>query len=137
MRPNNNNRPARVKPIQKLIPLVVTGKNQHGYDYDAQSAKDIVAELQSNGTFEKLSVMATIAKKTLFNKEDARGYVDVARIQGYNVETGEVDLLFFGKNTEHANNMDNMVVVPRVRCGRDTTEVATIMSFEIVPEMDA
>jgi len=139
MRPNNNrdSKPARVKPITKTLPFVVTGQDQWGNEYDAESAKAIVAELQTNGTFVKLAVMATIAKKVLFNKEDARGVADVARIQSYNVETGEVDLLFFGRNTEHAAKMDDMVVVPRVRCGYKTTEVASIMSFEIVPQMEA
>ena len=137
MKPNNNNKPARVKPIVKTLPFVASGKDQHGYDYDAESATAIVAVLQNNGTFEKLSVMAIIAKKTVFNKVDARGTMSVARVQYYNTETGEVDLLFFGKNTELANNMDDMVVVPRVRLGRDTDKVATILSFEIVPTMEA
>lgn len=134
---NNNSKPARVKPVTKTLPFVVTGKDQWGKDYSAESANAIVAELQSNGTFEKLAVMATIAKKVLFNKEDARGVADVARIQSYNVETGEFDLLFFGRNTEHAAKMDDMVVVPRVRCGYNTDEVVSIMSFEIVPQMEA
>ena len=134
---NNNNKPARIKPVLKTLPFIVSGKDQNGNDYDADSALNIVADLQDNAVFEKLSVMATIAKKTILNKEDARGVMSVARVQAYNVDKGEVDLLFFGKNAEHASIVDDMVVVPRVRLGRDTDEVVTILAFEIVNAMEA
>lgn len=135
MNPKNTNK--RVKPITKTLPLVVSGKDQNGYDYDADSALDIVADLQSSDVFEKLSVMATIAKSVVLNKEDARGVMNVARITSYNPETKEMDLLFFGKNTETAPKVEDMVIVPRVRLGRDTDKVATVLSFEIVNAMEA
>lgn len=135
MNPKNTNK--RVKPVTKTLPLVVTGKDQNGYDYDADSALDIVADLQSSDVFEKLSVMATIAKSVVLNKEDVRGVMNVARITSYNPETKEMDLLFFGKNTETAPKVEDMVVVPRVRLGRDTDKVATVLSFEIVNAMEA
>ena len=137
MKPNNNNKPARIKPVLKTLPFIVSGKDQYGNDYNADSALDIVTNLQDNNVFEKLSVMANIAKKIALGKEDARGVMSVARIQAYTVDNGEVDLLFFGKNAEFANVVDNMVVVPRVRLGRDTDDVATILAFEIVNAMDA
>lgn len=136
MKPNNNNN-KRVKPITKTLALVASGKDQNGYDYDANSALEIVADLQENAVFDKLSIMATMAKSVVLNKEDARGVMNVARVTGYNAETREIDLLFFGKNTELASKVDPMVVVPRVRLGRDTDKVATILSFEIVDAMDA
>lgn len=135
MNPKNTNK--RVKPVTKTLPLVVSGKDQNGYDYDADSALDIVADLQSSDVFEKLSVMATIAKSVVLNKEDARGVMNVARITSYNPETKEMDLLFFGKNTETAPKVEDMVIVPRVRLGRDTDKVATVLSFEIVNAMEA
>ena len=135
MNPKNNNK--RVKPVTKTLPLVVSGKDQNGYDYDADSALDIVADLQSSDVFEKLSVMATIAKSVVLNKDEVRGVMNVARITSYNPETKEMDLLFFGKNTETAAKVDDMVIVPRVRLGRDTDKVATILSFEIVNAMEA
>ena len=135
MNPKNTNK--RVKPITKTLPLVVSGQDQNGYDYDADSALDIVADLQSSDVFEKLSVMATIAKSVVLNKEDARGVMNVARITSYNPETKEMDLLFFGKNTETAPKVEDMVIVPRVRLGRDTDKVATVLSFEIVNAMEA
>lgn len=136
MKPNNNNN-KRVKPITKTLALVASGKDQNGYDYDANSALEIVADLQENAVFDKLSIMVTMAKSVVLNKEDARGVMNVARVTGYNAETREIDLLFFGKNTELASKVDPMVVVPRVRLGRDTDKVATILSFEIVDAMDA
>ena len=135
MNPKNTNK--RVKPVTKTLPLVVSGKDQNGYDYDTDSALDIVADLQSSDVFEKLSVMATIAKSVVLNKEDARGVMNVARITSYNPETKEMDLLFFGKNTETAPKVEDMVIVPRVRLGRDTDKVATVLSFEIVNAMEA
>lgn len=138
MKPNhNNNKPARIKPVLKTLPFIVSGKDQNGNDYDADSALNIVTDLQDNAVFEKLSVMATIAKKVALGKEDARGVMSIARVQAYNVDKGEVDLLFFGKNAELANAVDDMVVVPRVRLGRNTDEVATILAFEIVNAMEA
>lgn len=135
MNPKNTNK--RVKPVTKTLPLVVTGKDQNGYDYDADSALEIVANLQTADVFEKLSVMATLAKSVVLNKEDARGVMNVARITSYNAETKEMDLLFFGKNIENASKVEDMVVVPRVRLGRDTDKVSTILSFEIVNAMEA
>ena len=138
MKPNNNtNKPARIKPILKTLPFIVSGKDQKGNDYDADSALNIVTDLQDNAVFEKLSVMATIAKKIALGKEDARGVMSIARVQAYNADKGEVDLLFFGKNAELADVVNEMVVVPRVRMGRDTDEVATILAFEIVNAMEA
>ena len=134
MTPKNNK---RVKPITKTLPLVVSGKDQNGYDYDAGSALDIVADLQASDVFEKLSIMATVAKSLVLNKEDIRGVMNIARITSYNAETKEMDLLFFGKNTETAAKVDDMVVVPRIRLGRNTDKVSTILSFEIVNAMEA
>lgn len=138
MKPNNNaNKPARMKPVHKILPFIVTGKDQNGNDYDATSANTIVADLQTAGVFNKLSVMATIAKKYVLNKEDVRGVMNIARVQSYNAESGEIDLLFFGKNVEHAETISDMVVVPRVRTERDSDKVTTILAFEIVNAMEA
>ena len=134
---NNSNKPARVKPIVKSLPFIVSGKDQNGNDYDAISATNIVADLQANNVFEQLSIMATISKKVIFNKEDARGVMNIARVQSYNTETGDIDLLFFGRNTEYANTVDGMAVVPRVRTERDSDKVTTILAFEIVNMMEA
>lgn len=131
-----SNKPARTKPVVKALPFIVTGKDQHGNDYDANSALALVADLQEAGTFDKLSIMAIVGKKYILNKEDAHGTMSIARVQSYNAESGNVDLLFFGKNTEYANAVENMAVVPRVRTDRDS-KVTTILAFEIVNMMEA
>ena len=133
----NNNKPARTKPVQMNMPFIVTGKDQYGNDYDADSVNELIADIQSTGTFDKLSIMATVAKKVVLNKEDARGVMSVARIQSYNPENGEIDLLFFGKNAEYADKCSGMAVVPRVRCDRDSKKVTTILAFEIINMMEA
>ena len=130
---NNNNKPVRTKPVQMNLPFIVTGKDQHGNSY----VNTLIEDLQSAGTFDKLSVMATVAKKVVLNKEDARGVMSVARVQSYNAENGEIDLLFFGKNAEYATACSGMAVVPRVRYERDSKKVTTIIAFEIVDMMEA
>lgn len=140
MKTNNekkSNKPARTKPVHKVLPLVITGTDQNGNVYDADSALAIVADLQNAGVFDKLSIMATVGKDLILNKEDARGIMSVARVQSYNAESGEVDLLFFGKNTEYAAVVNDMAVVPRVRTERDSKKVTTILAFEIVNMMEA
>lgn len=133
-RPNNvNNRP---KPVTKTLPIVVTGKDKNGNDYDAESCSRIINELQDAGCFDKLSVNACIAKSLVINAE-AKGTLAIARILKVDKETGDVDLLFFGKNAESAELVNDMVIVPRIRTARNSTEVTTITNFEIVPAMEA
>lgn len=135
MKSNNNKKakPEFAKPVTKTLDFVVIGYDQNGNEYDADSAKDLVADLQASGTFDKLSVMATISRSTVLNKEDAHGVMSIARVMKYNKEAGSIDLLFFGKNATYANNItDNMVVVPRVRLDRETNKAVTILGFEII-----
>ena len=125
------------KPVTTTIPFVVTGKDQRGNEYNANSATALVEELCNDGVFTKLSVMATMTKANLFGKDDAKGNVNLARVMDYNSETGDISLLFFGKNVDHAERMENMVVVPRVMTDRETSNVTCITGFEVVPAMEA
>ena len=125
------------KPVTTTIPFVVTGNDQYGNEYNADTATALVEELRDNGVFYKLSVMATMTKANLFGKEDAKGNINLARVMDYDSETGDISLLFFGKNVDHAERMENMVVVPRVMIARDTTDVTCITGFEVVPAMEA
>lgn len=125
------------KPVTTTIPFVVTGNDQYGNEYNADTATALVEELRDNGVFSKLSVMATMTKANLFGKEDAKGNINLARVMDYDSETGDISLLFFGKNVDHAERMENMVVVPRVMIARDTSDVTCITGFEVVPAMEA
>lgn len=141
MKFNNNaknyNKTASTKPVMKTLPIVFTGKDSHGNDYDTDSAIEILNDLQNAGCFTKLSVYTTMAKKICFGRDDARGVMSVARIQSFDAESGEMSIMFFAKNVEYAKLVDDMVIVPRVRTGRDTTKVSTIFGFEIVNPMEA
>ena len=125
------------KPVNKTFSLIVSGKDNHGHDYDPDSAIELIDDLVKNDVFTKLSIMASIANAALMGKEDARGMRNVARITTVNCEDKTVDMTFFGKNVEAADKLDEMVVVPRVRTARDDTKVETILYFEIVNPMEA
>ena len=124
------------KPVTVNVPFVVTGVDQHGNSYNAESATMLVEKLRDNNVFTELSVMATIAKTTLFGKE-TKGNLNLARVMDYNSDTGDMALLFFGKNVDHADKMEDMVIVPRVMTDRDTSDETCITGFEVVPAMDA
>lgn len=125
------------KPVTVNVPFVVTGEDQYGNKYNAESATTLVEKLRDNKTFVELSVMATIAKSTLLDKEGVKGNLNLARVMDFNSETGDVSLLFFGKNVDHAERMDGMVIVPRVMTDRETSDVTCITGFEVVPAMEA
>ena len=124
------------KPVTVNVPFVVTGNDQYGNTYNAESATVLVEKFRDNNTFAELSVMATIAKSTLLGK-DVKGNLNLARVMDFNSETGDMSLLFFGKIVDHADRMENMVVVPRVMTDRETSDVTCITGFEVVPAMEA
>lgn len=121
------------KPITMVLPLAVSGVDGRGNEYDASSAFNLMSDLQIFDVFTKLSVDVTLAKSVCFNDDEAKGTISVARLQSYNPETNEVSITFFGKNTKYADKItSDMVVVPKVRTARDSTEVITIVGFEIM-----
>ena len=131
------NNSAKSKPVTKTLSFVVTGKDQNGNDYDANSVNTLVSDLQNSNVFSKLSVMATMTRSLALGKDDAKGVINAARIQSYDAEKGEMSLLFFGKNTDLASIVDDMVIVPHVRTAYRSNVVDTITAFEIVPAMEA
>lgn len=140
---NNNARNAnsksatpRIIPVTKVLPLVVTGRDARGNEYDPLQVTERVELIQSCTIFDILSINATMAKSLCFNNTDLKGQINVARIKSYDKETGNIELIFIGKNTEFANIVDDMVVVPRIRINRDGN-VDSILSFDIVPAMEA
>ena len=131
-----NNKARGPKPVVKVLYLVFTGKDQKGNEYDVDSCKSIMNDLNAAGCFEKLSVNVNIARSRVVD-EDAKGMLNFGRFQKYDSESGEVEVLLMGKNTEYADFISDMVIVPRVRIARNSTEVTTILGFEIVPAMEA
>lgn len=132
-RRGGNNKP---KTVVKSLPLILSGKDHKGKDYDVESCKQLLNDLQEAGVFNKLSVNVTIAKSLIDSNYD-RGIMTIARIQSIDIEEGEIVIMVFGKNAEYANILNDKVIVPRVRIGRDSNEVTTIFGFEAVNELDA
>ena len=123
------------KPIMKALPLVVTGYDNKGKEYNADSAIAIIQDLQDCGVFTKLSVDVTMAKTICLDNPEAKGVMSIARLQSFDADTMEMTVMLFGKNTSFADKItNNMVIVPRVRTGRDSNDVVTILGFEIVEE---
>lgn len=133
--PKNTKTP-KLKPVEKILPMIFTGKDQRGQEYDVESCKNILIDLQTAKCFEKLSVSISLAR-SFIGDENALGSVNFGRFNDYNIDTEEVTVLILGKNIENADIVTDMVVVPRVRVARDSTEVTSILGFDIVPAMDA
>lgn len=135
MKPNFNKNNNKNKPVLVSLPLVFTGVDKNGRNYDVDSCKKIISDLQDADVFKKLSVSTGIARSLV--EDDAKGTLTIARIQSVDVDTWDVSLMLFGQNTEHADTIKDFVIVPHVRTGRDSDEVISILRFEIVRAMDA
>lgn len=133
----NETKNVRKKPITKTFEFIVTGKDPKGYDYDTESLNVMVKDLQNAGVFDKLSIPASAPKSIVLGKDDAKGNMNVARVMSFDETTSKANLLFFGKNIDIAEKLEGLVLVPRVRLGRDNDQVETILSFDLVNAMDA
>ena len=133
---NNKSATPRIIPVTKVLPLVVTGRDARGNEYDPAQVNERVEHIQNCTIFDILSISASMAKSICFNNAELKGQINIARIKSYDVATGNMELVFIGKNTEFANIVDDMVVVPRVRLNRDGN-VDSILSFDIIPAMEA
>ena len=123
------------KPVLVSLPLIFTGVDKNGRNYDVDSCKKIISELQNDEVFKKLSVSAGIQKHLV--EDDAKGTLTIARIQSVDIDTWDVSLMLFNKNTEYADTIKDFVIIPYVRTGRDDDIVTSILRFEIVLLMDA
>ena len=132
-RNNNDNRAP--KPVTKTLPIIISGKDQKGNDYNVDSCAKIIGELQEANVFDKLSIFAVIARSFVTEKEDAKGTMNLARIA--EVDGTDMRLTFFGKNIDLADRVENMAVVPRVRVDFNTGDVLSILNFEVVDMMEA
>lgn len=133
----NETKNVRKKPVTKIFDFIVTGKDPKGYDYDTESLNTMVKDLQVAGVFDKLSIPASAPKSIVLGKDDAKGNMNVARVMSFDETASKASLLFFGKNVDIAEKLEGLVLVPRVRLGRDNDQVETILSFDLVNAMDA
>ena len=134
---NNNDEKKAPKPVTICVPIVVTGVDKNGREYNADSCVDILNDLANGGVFEKLSYFATAERKLVSGKEEDRGTTNLARIAEI-TDDGNANLTFFGRNIEIASKFEEgYVLVPRVRVDRNTGDVISILSIDLVPENDA
>lgn len=120
------------KPVTKTLPISLNGSDHKGNPYNVASAEALLDDLQKAGVFSKLSVYVTMAKSICLGTE-ARGVMSVARIQSVDAQAHEMTITFYAKNTEYAKLVDDMMIMPRLRTGRDSDEVTTFFGFEIIP----
>lgn len=134
---NNNNEKKAPKPVTIKVPMVITGQDVKGVEYDRESCVLIINDLADAGVFEKLSYFATAERKLVTGREDDKGTTNIARIAAIDND-GNVDLTFFGKNIEIATNFETgYVLAPRVRVDRNTGDVISILSIDLIPETEA
>lgn len=117
------------KPILKSLPVVFTGKDAKGYDYNIDEAKKFIMDLEECGCFKKLSVTISLDKSLI--GVEGKGRLSFARVQAYDPTGNDMSFLVFAKNKDYADKIDNYVIVPRIRTGRDGA-VNTVLNFEIV-----
>lgn len=132
----NNNRKNNNSPAFVTLPIVFTGVDKNGREYDVESCKKIIEDLQLSNVFSKLSVSLGI-QKSLIEDGDSKGTFTIARIQSVDTETWDASLMLFTANKKYANDIKDFVIVPHVRTGRASNEVISILRFEIVQAMDA
>ena len=132
------NKPAKLKPVKKVVALNISGADAKGNEYDPESVKIIMTELQEAGCFDKLSIPVAIEKKYLNGfDESIKGKTNLARLLKYDASTNECEILLIGKNAEHAGIFDsNISIVPKVFVPYKTTEVKSILSFDFVIEAE-
>lgn len=127
---NNENRTPRA--VTKYLPIILSGTDRVGTEYDVESAEALFCNLQDNNIFNKLSIYVTMARSICFDDETAKGAINVARIRSIDKNNMEMAIVFFGKNVEFADLVDDMIITPRVRTERDSNKVSTFLGFEIV-----
>ena len=121
------------KPILKSLPVVFTGKDVKGYDYNVDEAKKFIMDLEECGCFKKLSVTISLDKSLI--GVDGKGRLSFARVQAYDPSENDMSFFVFTKNKDYADKIDNYVIVPKIRTGRDGV-INTVLNFEIIDKSE-
>lgn len=133
----NNNNPRnkqnqKPKVIFKTVDLILSGTDTNGVEYDVESCAAIIDSLQSADVFNKISIYVNAPRNVLTGVETDKGTISVGKIQSFNYDDGTMSIMLFGKNTQYADKIDNLVIMPRVRNEKNSTAVASILNFELV-----
>lgn len=133
---NNQKKNFTSKVANASIPLVVSGKDFKGNDYNYDSAMDLINKLVDFDVFGLINISVSMAKNKVFGITDAKGTIDVAVIKSIDIDGKNANLMFFGKNMHIVEELKDMVLVPRFRTNKEGT-VLSVNKFEIVNAMDA
>lgn len=128
-----NNKPATPKVAFKTLDLILSGTDVNQVNYNVESCAAILNDLQNADVFNKISIYVTAPRKLLTNNESDKGTINVGKIQSFNYNEGTMTIMLFGKNVQFANNLDNnRAINVRVRNEKNSTDVASILNFELV-----
>lgn len=132
---NKNNRSNKPKPVTLNVVVSTSGADRFGNEYNVESVHDLLAELQEHLVFEKLTVSVNCARALIIGDENAKGTMPVARVKSY--ADGAMDLVF--RDPSHASivDMNNLVVVPRLRIDRNTHDAITITGLDLIKATEA
>ena len=141
---NNNNNQQKTRNFNSaptfksvVVPFIMSGKDFKGNDYDHQSAVEVLTKAINSNIFDIISINTSMPKSVVFDKADARGFIDVATINGINLENMTATINFYKKNVRLADIAEqSMVLVPVFKIRKDGT-VRSILRFDLVNEMDA
>lgn len=117
------------------LPIVITGVDNKGNEYDTASCTDLVNDLNKAGVFQKLAVNVNISR-SLFDPE-LKGQTSVGSIIEVDDESNEATILVFAKYNESIDLMKDLFVVPRVRINKADGTVLSILRFDLVQAMEA
>lgn len=130
---NNKYNSGDMKPktITSVIPFICSGIDGKR-EYHVDTAIDLMKSISDAGVLNKISIDAKMAKAIAFNNDNIRGQISVGRVRSYDHESGNVSILFFGKNVAFADKITaNTVLIPHVLTDKDGN-VETFIGFELV-----
>lgn len=125
---NNERREFKPKPARKTIPVL---ENLN----DNPAVLDFLTKLQDSGAFKMLSVSANLANSIIKHNDTIKGFKSVARIDSFDLDHNEVNLVFFGKNAELADLCDSLVLELKINTiVNKNNELVSITGFDLVPK---
>ena len=134
----NNAKKAAPKAIIKSLPVVITGRDSRGNEYDTDSCRDFIIDLQDDVVFSRISISVSMTKARAFGNPDQRGFIDVATIREYDIENDAMSIVFFGGSMKFADLIDDdSVIIPKVRINKSNGSIMSITGFQIVSAMEA
>ena len=124
------------KNLRVEIPVSCYGFTMDGKDYDGTSFIDLMEDLQSNDTFNKISIpiytKIEVTNKT--GKTVHRNQV-IGYIREFNTDTGMAVCIIYAKNISLYESIVSPMVVPRVAIKEG--KCICIIGLDVVAEVDA